>query len=42
MVTGGSDCHQQPVMIGTVSLPVYVAEQFGISHHDLEAGRKVK
>lgn len=42
MVTGGSDCHQQPVMIGTVSLPVYVAEQFGISRHDLEAGRKVK
>lgn len=29
MVTGGSDCHQQPVLIGTVDLPIYVAEQFG-------------
>lgn len=29
MVTGGSDCHQQPVLIGSVDLPSYVAEQFG-------------
>ncbi len=28
MVTGGSDCHQQPVIIGTVHVPSYVAEQF--------------
>jgi hypothetical protein len=28
MVTGGSDCHQQPVMIGTMDIPDYVAEQF--------------
>ena len=27
MVTGGSDCHQQPVIMGTVAIP-YVAEQF--------------
>lgn len=30
MVTGGSDCHQQPVIIGTVDVPAYVAEQFGV------------
>ena len=30
MVTGGSDCHQGPVIIGTVDVPLYVAEQFGI------------
>jgi predicted metal-dependent phosphoesterase TrpH len=40
MVTGGSDCHQQPVIMGTVPIPVYVAEQFGIRHHDFETGRK--
>jgi predicted metal-dependent phosphoesterase TrpH len=31
MVTGGSDCHQQPVLIGSVDVPPYVAEQFGFS-----------
>ena len=30
MVTGGSDCHQQPVLIGTVDVPDYVAKQFNI------------
>ncbi|MFH1490126.1 MAG: PHP domain-containing protein [Pseudomonadota bacterium] len=30
MVTGGSDCHQQPVLIGTVEVPEFVMEQFGI------------
>jgi hypothetical protein len=29
MVTGGSDCHQQPLILGTVRIPDYVAEQFG-------------
>ncbi len=28
IVTGGSDCHQQPVIMGTVEIPDYVAEQF--------------
>ena len=28
MVTGGSDCHQQPLILGTVPVPPYVAEQF--------------
>jgi predicted metal-dependent phosphoesterase TrpH len=28
LVTGGSDCHQQPVIMGTVEVPGYVAEQF--------------
>jgi predicted metal-dependent phosphoesterase TrpH len=39
MVTGGSDCHQQPVIMGTVPVPVYVAEQFGIGHHGFETER---
>lgn len=30
MVTGGSDCHQQPVIMGTVAVPDFVARQFGI------------
>ena len=28
MVTGGSDCHQQPILMGTVPVPDYVAAQF--------------
>jgi len=31
MVTGGSDCHQQPVIMGTVAVPDFVARQFGIN-----------
>jgi len=30
MVTGGSDCHQQPVIMGILDIPPYVAEQFGL------------
>jgi predicted metal-dependent phosphoesterase TrpH len=30
MVTGGSDCHQQPILIGTFDIPSYVAKQFGL------------
>ena len=29
VITGGSDCHQQPIILGTVDVPDYVAEQFG-------------
>lgn len=28
LMTGGSDCHQKPVVMGTVKIPAYVAEQF--------------
>ncbi|NLF88183.1 PHP domain-containing protein [Candidatus Bathyarchaeota archaeon] len=28
LMTGGSDCHQKPVIIGTVSIPEWVKEQF--------------
>jgi len=28
IVTGGSDCHQKPILMGTVKVPAYVAEQF--------------
>jgi predicted metal-dependent phosphoesterase TrpH len=30
MVTEGSDYHQQPLLMGTVDVPPYVAEQFGL------------
>jgi predicted metal-dependent phosphoesterase TrpH len=30
IMTGGSDCHQKPVVMGTVKIPEYVAEQFHI------------
>jgi 3',5'-nucleoside bisphosphate phosphatase len=30
MATGGSDCHQQPVLMGNVKVPDCVADQFGI------------
>ena len=29
MVSGGSDCHQSPILMGTVDVPQYVAERFG-------------
>jgi len=28
IMTGGSDCHQKPIIMGTVVIPEYVAEQF--------------
>jgi predicted metal-dependent phosphoesterase TrpH len=28
MMTGGSDCHQKPILMGTVKVPEYVAVQF--------------
>jgi predicted metal-dependent phosphoesterase TrpH len=28
IMTGGSDCHQKPVVMGTVKIPEYVVEQF--------------
>jgi hypothetical protein len=28
LLTGGSDCHQKPIIMGTVSMPAYVAKQF--------------
>ena len=28
LMTGGSDCHQKPIVMGTVKIPDYVAEQF--------------
>lgn len=30
MQSGGTDCHQQPVIMGTLDIPEYVAEQFNI------------
>lgn len=28
IMTGGSDCHQKPLLLGTVDIPDYVADQF--------------
>jgi predicted metal-dependent phosphoesterase TrpH len=28
MMTGGSDCHQKPVIMGTVDVPAFVADEF--------------
>jgi hypothetical protein len=28
IMTGGSDCHQKPILMGTVTVPEYVADQF--------------
>jgi len=30
MVSGGSDCHQSPIIMGTVDVPKYVAKRFGL------------
>jgi len=30
LMTGGSDCHQKPVIMGTLDIPGYVAEQFRV------------
>ena len=30
IMTGGSDCHQKPILMGTVKIPEYVAEQFSV------------
>lgn len=30
VLTGGSDCHQKPLRMGTVAVPEYVAEQFKV------------
>jgi predicted metal-dependent phosphoesterase TrpH len=29
VMTGGSDCHQKPILLGTLDIPDWVAEQFG-------------
>jgi len=30
VMTGGSDCHQKPILMGTVKVPEYVAKQFNL------------
>ncbi|MDH5482562.1 MAG: PHP domain-containing protein [Candidatus Bathyarchaeota archaeon] len=32
LATGGSDCHQKPIIMGTVEIPEYVTGQFSIKH----------
>jgi hypothetical protein len=31
IMTGGSDCHQKPILMGTVKVPEYVANQFSFN-----------
>jgi 3',5'-nucleoside bisphosphate phosphatase len=31
IMTGGSDCHQNPLLMGTVQIPDWVVDQFGLS-----------
>jgi predicted metal-dependent phosphoesterase TrpH len=31
IMTGGSDCHQKPIVMGTVRIPEYVADQFSLA-----------
>jgi len=35
MVSGGSDCHQQPVLMGNVEVPSFVVQQFGIDRSSI-------
>jgi predicted metal-dependent phosphoesterase TrpH len=35
IMTGGSDCHQKPIIMGTVKIPKYVAEQFSFELTEL-------
>jgi len=28
LMTGGSDCHQKPLLLGTLDIPDWVADQF--------------
>ncbi len=30
IMTGGSDCHQKPILMGTVEIPEYIADQFNL------------
>ena len=30
LMTGGSDCHQKPIIMGSVEVPAYVADQFSV------------
>ena len=39
IVTGGSDCHQQPIIMGTVKVPISVANQFGIYLGEAKSGK---
>jgi len=36
IVTGGSDCHQQPVLIGTVHVPAWVGEQAHLKSKEIQ------
>ena len=39
IVTGGSDCHQQPVIMGTIELPDYVARQFDLQGRQADVSK---
>jgi predicted metal-dependent phosphoesterase TrpH len=31
IMTGGSDCHQKPIILGTIDVPEWVADQFRLN-----------
>jgi 3',5'-nucleoside bisphosphate phosphatase len=33
LVSGGSDCHQRPLLMGSLEIPAFVAEEFGINSY---------
>ena len=37
IMTGGSDCHQKPLLLGTLDIPDYVAAQFGNKRIELSS-----
>jgi hypothetical protein len=34
IMTGGSDCHQKPILMGTLDIPDWVAKQFRLAHNE--------
>jgi hypothetical protein len=40
IMTGGSDCHQKPLLMGTLDIPDWVAAQFSGSEMDVSPGNR--
>ncbi len=40
IMTGGSDCHQEPILMGTVSIPDWVAAQFRFQRNGVLSSRR--
>jgi 3',5'-nucleoside bisphosphate phosphatase len=42
IMTGGSDCHQRPILMGSVDIPDWVATQFGFQDTDFHEAKRRK